>query len=559
MTDHQTLLAEYRRNGSDAAFRELVARFVGLVYSTALRLVEGDVHRAEDVTQTVFVDLACMARTLPDNVRLGGWLHRHTCFVAATLMRGERRRHARERQAVEMNTLQNNSEADFSQVAPLLDEAINELGEADRTAILLRFFEQQDFRAVGLALGSNEDAARRRVTRALEKLEEFLKLRGVRTSAASLGVVLTANAVLAAPVGLSLTNSTAAALTGTTLATTATATTIKTIAMTTLEKTIITVTIAAAVGGGIYEARQNSKLRGENELLQQQTAQLKTESESLSNRLTAVGNTQSPPAKSLPDEQFNELLRLRGMAGMARQAIGEAEQLRAQLAHQTSEATNNPVTRATADVMKQGVEQRTEGRLSRMTASLHLTAEQAQAAREILMRQARMQSAAMQQGVSGKLDMKEIMRQAMEAGDPNEQIKALLTPDQQAAFPAYRQEEAAHNASLTANQELLNMQSTLGLTAEQTDRVYAALYEVSFNQRTGRTQPPSTHDDPLRVLDDPLAAQAEAQQWTLNQKIKALESVLTPTQLENYRQLQALQAKLEKEMLDKMQGSTNAK
>lgn len=559
MTDHQTLLAEYRRNGSDAAFRELVARFVGLVYSTALRLVEGDVHRAEDVTQTVFVDLACMARTLPDNVRLGGWLHRHTCFVAATLMRGERRRHARERQAVEMNTLQNNSEADFSQVAPLLDEAINELGEADRTAILLRFFEQQDFRSVDLALGSNEDAARRRVTRALEKLEEFLKLRGVRTSAASLGVVLTANAVLAAPVGLSLTISTAAALTGTTLATTATATTIKTIAMTTLEKTIIIVTIAAAVGGGIYEARQNSKLRGENELLQQQTAQLKTESESLSNRLTAIGNTQSPPAKSLPDEQFNELLRLRGMAGMARQAIGEAEQLRAQLAHQTSEATNNPVTRATADVMKQGVEQRTEGRLSRMTASLHLTAEQAQAAREILMRQARMQSAAMQQGVSGKLDMKEIMRQAMEAGDPNEQIKALLTPDQQAAFPAYRQEEAAHNASLTANQELLNMQSTLGLTAEQTDRVYAALYEVSFNQRTGRTQPPSTHDDPLRVLDDPLAAQAEAQQWTLNQKIKALESVLTPTQLENYRQLQALQAKLEKEMLDKMQGSTNAK
>jgi hypothetical protein len=339
-----------------------------------------------------------------------------------------------------------------------------------------------------------------RVTRALEKLEEFLKRRGVTTTAASLGVVLTANAVQAAPVGLAVTISTAAALAGTTVATTATATAIKTIAMTTLQKAIITVTIAAAVGGGIYEARQASKLRDQNESLQQQTAQLKTESESLSNRLTAVGNTQSPSAKSLPDEQYNELLRLRGMAGVARRAIGEAEQLRAQLARQASEATNNPVTRATADVMKQGAEQRMEGRLSRMTASLHLTAEQAQAVRDILMREVRMQSAAVQQGQSGKLDMKEMMRQAIEAGNPDEQIKALLTPDQQAAFPAYRQEEAAHDASLTANQELLNMQSTLGLTAEQTDRVYAALYEVSFNQLTHRTQPPSTNPG---VLDDP--------------------------------------------------------
>jgi RNA polymerase sigma factor (sigma-70 family) len=556
MTDSQHLLAEYRRNGLDAAFRELVARFVGLVYSTALRLVEGDVHRAEDVTQTVFADLARLARTLSNEVRLGGWLHRHTCFVAVNSLRGERRRQARERQAVEMNTLQNNSEADFSQVAPLLDEAINELGEADRTAILLRFFEQQDFRAVGLALGSNEDAARMRVTRALEKLEEFLKRRGVTTSAASLGVVLTANAVQAAPVGLAVTISTAAALTGTTIAATATATAIKTIAMTTLQKTIIGATLAAAVGAGIYEARQNSKLRDQNESLQQQTAQLKTESESLSNRLTAVGNTQSPSAKSLPDEQYNELLRLRGMAGVARRAIGEAEQLRAQLARQASEATNNPISGTMVDAIKQRAEQQMEGRFSRMTASLHLTAEQAQAARDILMRQERIKSAVMQQGQSGKLDMKEITRQAIEAGDPDEQIKALLTPDQRAAFPAYRQEEAAHNASLTANQELLNMQSTLGLTAEQTDRVYAALYEVSFNQLTGRTQPPSTNP---RVLDDPLAAQAEAQQWTLNQKTKALESVLTPTQLENYRQQQALQAKLVKEMLDKMQGSTNAK
>src|ERR1043166_5619256 len=178
MTDSQILLAEYVRTGSENAFRELVARYVDLVYSTALRLVEGDTHRAEDVAQVVFADLARAARTLSSDVMLGGWLHRHTCFVAANTLRGERRRQSRERQAVEMNALQTNSGADFSQVAPLLDEAINELDEADRTAILLRFFEEHDFRSVGQALGSNEDAARMRVTRALEKLETLLKRPG---------------------------------------------------------------------------------------------------------------------------------------------------------------------------------------------------------------------------------------------------------------------------------------------------------------------------------------------------------------------------------------------
>ncbi len=239
MTDSQQLLAEYARTGSEAAFRELVTRYVDLVYSTALRLVGGDTHRAEDVTQTVFMEL-----------------HRHTCFVAANTMRGERRRQSRERQAVEMNVLQNNSGADFSQVTPMLDEAINELGEADRTAILLRFFEQKDFRAVGQALGSNDDAARMRVTCALVKLEDFLKRRGITTSAASLGVVLSVNAVQAAPAELAITISIAAALAGTTFATTATATVTKAIAMTTLQKTLIVATVAAAVGTGIYEARK---------------------------------------------------------------------------------------------------------------------------------------------------------------------------------------------------------------------------------------------------------------------------------------------------------------
>src|SRR5438552_572876 len=99
-----------------------------------------------------------------------------------------------------MNALQSNSEADYSLVAPVLDEAINELEEEDRAAVLLRFFEQRDFHSIGQALSSNEDAARMHVTRALEKLEGFLKRQGVTTTASSLNVILSANAMQTAPI-----------------------------------------------------------------------------------------------------------------------------------------------------------------------------------------------------------------------------------------------------------------------------------------------------------------------------------------------------------------------
>src|ERR1051326_9488357 len=122
MTDSQQLLAEYARNGSDAAFRELVTRYVDLVYSTALRLVEGDTHRAEDVAQTVFVDLARLAQTLSHEVMPGGWLHRHTCFVAANTLRGERRRQSRELEAAAMNDPQDHSQENLALVAPRSEE-----------------------------------------------------------------------------------------------------------------------------------------------------------------------------------------------------------------------------------------------------------------------------------------------------------------------------------------------------------------------------------------------------------------------------------------------------
>src|SRR5687768_17847396 len=210
MTNGEQWLAEYVETGSETAFRELVERYVNLVYSSALRLVDGDSHLAEDVTQGVFADLARMARKLSANVMLGGWLHRHTCFVANNTMRRERRRQLRERSAVELNSIVDHSEANLALIAPVLDEAINQLGSEDRAAILLRFFEQKDFRAVGEKLGSNEEAARKRVSRALDRLHSLLTRRGVVLSGAALTGTLTAQAVTTAPAGLALSACTSA-------------------------------------------------------------------------------------------------------------------------------------------------------------------------------------------------------------------------------------------------------------------------------------------------------------------------------------------------------------
>ncbi len=185
------------------------------------------------------------------------------------------------------------------------------------------FFEQQDFRAVGQALGSNEDAARMRVTRALEKLEEFLKRRGVTTSATSLGMVLAANAVQAAPVGLAVTISTAVALAGTTFGSTTTATVIKTIAMTTLQKAIIGTMLVVAVGTGIYQARQVQKLRKQQAPLAEQIRQLQGERDEGARQLATLRDD---------NERLNrntvELLKLRGEVGILRRQGSELEKLR---------------------------------------------------------------------------------------------------------------------------------------------------------------------------------------------------------------------------------------
>jgi len=326
MTDGRQLLADYAGKGSEPAFRELVSRYIDLVYSTAFRLMDGDRHSAEDVAQIVFADLARLAKTLRKDVLLGGWLHRHTCYVAANEMRSTRRRQSRERQAVEMSALDSGSEGDFSQWAPLLDESINQLSAPDRAAIMLRFFERRDLRAVGAALGSNEDAAQKRVSRALEKLRGLLVRRGVTLSGTVLASALTTQAVTAAPAGLAVSVSTAA-LAGSAAAGGTALTLLKLMTMTKLKTIALSAVVVAGVGTTlVFEHQSQARLRNENRALLQQVEQfagLQADRARLSNELAAA--RQAGPVSK---EQLSELMRLRGEVAGLRGQKSELEKLR---------------------------------------------------------------------------------------------------------------------------------------------------------------------------------------------------------------------------------------
>ena len=342
MSDGHQLLADYVNSGSETAFAELVARYVDLVYSSALRLVNNDAHRAEDVTQTVFADLARAARSLSPNVMLGGWLHRHTCFVASKTMRAERRRQAREQIAVEMNSNEDHSGAELASLAPILDDAINHLATEDRAAILLRFFEQRDFRSVGQALGSSEEAARKRVSRALEKLQLLLGKRGVALSVAALGAALTTQAVTAAPAGFAA-GVAATALAGAATAGTSTLTVLKIMTMTKAKIAVVALLAAGAVTiPFVIQHQTQTKLRAENEVLQKKVAaidQLAAENQRLSNLLARP----APAAASVSsNDQSREVLRLRGEVGRMRQEVASEAAHRTNGPSPLSGITSNP-------------------------------------------------------------------------------------------------------------------------------------------------------------------------------------------------------------------------
>ena len=198
------LLRRYAVDGSEAAFTELVRQHINLVYSAALRQVNGDAGAAQDITQAVFTDLARKACQLASHSSLTGWLYTSARFQAAKSRRSEQRRHTREQESHTMNQLLQTGDPEdaWLDVRRVLDDLMHELNDTDREAILLRYFERKALAEIGARLGLSENAARMRVDRALEKLRSELSKRGITSTAAALGLALTERAVGAAPASL---------------------------------------------------------------------------------------------------------------------------------------------------------------------------------------------------------------------------------------------------------------------------------------------------------------------------------------------------------------------
>jgi len=294
-------------------------------YSAALRQVR-DPHLAEEVTQTVFIRLARKAGTIHGGVILSGWLFRTTRFVASEVVRMENRRRHREQKAME-TVLESQSDSPWVQIAPLLDEAMAGLSETDRNVMLLRFFEKKSLKEIGLALGMNDDAAQKRITRALEKLRSFLAQRGEVISASVLCGALSASAVQAAPAALAASVTAAGMLSGAAASSTLTLGSLKLMAWTNLKSAVaVGVCAVTAATTLVIESQKVSRLREENQRLASQLDELQKSRANEMARAQA-GNDESERLR----RDAAEVYKLRGEVAQLRRARDDAAKLRAQI------------------------------------------------------------------------------------------------------------------------------------------------------------------------------------------------------------------------------------
>lgn len=313
--DTDPLLQEFAECRSESAFADLVRRHLNLVYSAALRRCGGQTGLAEETCQLVFVDLAQQAKRLRAGVPLAGWLYQHACFVASNLLRAESRRQHRERTAMHLQNLADDT--DWSRLAPVLDDVLLELPPADRDPLVLRFLDQQPYAEVGQRLGLTEGAARMRVERALDKLRVKLAQRGVTSTASALALALAGPAVTAAPLSL------VATVTASALASAVTST--STLGLFTLmtTSTLKTVAVTVAVGAVgtllLLQQRALHRLEADNVGLQRQVAEWTQAAE-----VARAESARVAEELARREQAAAELLRLRGEVAELRQQLASA-------------------------------------------------------------------------------------------------------------------------------------------------------------------------------------------------------------------------------------------
>jgi RNA polymerase sigma factor (sigma-70 family) len=377
MSDDNDLLRRYVADRSESAFAELVKRNVDLVYSAALRQCNGDRHQAEDVSQRVFIELARKASTLVQHPALRGWLYSCTHFTVGHMGRTDRRRQGREQSSdlVREVVAIAESTVDWTELRQLLDEAMHRLNERERTAILRRFFDQRPLAEVGECLGVSENAARKTVDRALDKLRRVLEQRGFKSTGAALATVIAERATVAAPAALTVTIAESvrvAVIAG--FGTTAITSVLN--FMTTLKSaTIAAAAIAAVILGVIvYDQHEALAATGQPPPERDRIAALTRQEVELSRQLAAVQaeaaampnpeqpEAAAPAAVALPPQEIEHLSfmvqvglleniyaplyrRLHEQLGLSGVQLDELKRLLVLRTHQTNAAGRNQINR----------------------------------------------------------------------------------------------------------------------------------------------------------------------------------------------------------------------
>ena len=563
MTDDIELLRRYAEDSSEAAFSELVERHIDFVYTSALRRAHGS-HRAEDVAQIVFSDLARKAHKLLGRKELVGWLYVSTYYAATSIVRREARREIRE-QSAQLNMAAHSDQTattDWQAIRPVLDQALHSLNEADRTALLLRFFKSQSFAEIGTVLCLTEEAARKRVDRALERLRPLLARHGVTSTAAAIAVALGCQTVAAAPIGLATTvasEALAAHLAGGGLA----AGNLLNI-MTTSKSVTSAAAVAAllATGSAIYEANDAANASRELAKAKTERAVFQQELNSATKRIRILeGN---------PDQLANA----QGSNGNGRVTVGFSNRGRnsAPLAPEIEKVLEHPELRA---LYLQKVALRAKADFGNFFLSAGLTPVQQETfaklitARESanidLLASLKSQNALSPDGMTadGALNTQELITQeaAKIASDFNQGMNELLGADLDAQLGHYAATMSDRNAVTQLANQLASSNSPL--TPQQADQLTQIVAQQGLDASSINSSPNGRNPAIIAALSGTLAGipinqsdamviadsmeQSGAGALVTDAAISKAQEILNPQQLaalQAYQMQQVIQIKL---------------
>lgn len=505
-TDSQ-LLEAYAHQQSEAAFAELVCRYIDLVHSAAVRMV-CDEHLAKDVTQAAFAALAKNAAGLTGRAVLSGWLHCTARNIAAQTVRTEVRRRNREQEAVAMNELHSNTpDASWKEIAPHLDAALSELSESDRDAVLLRYFEHRSAREIADRFSITEEAAQKRVNRAVAKLRELLLQRGLSVGSAGLAAVVSINAVHTAPAGIGLSVTKAAITAGKMLFMDNVAVAI----MSTSQKIILVTAVVSATGLAIFQTHRLSETREQLRSVEQRFS-LYTEQ----NRLVLEDNTGLKQRATLLAEENTRL----------RNSISELPALRAEntrlqrsldasgkdRSNDSDNTTRQTLLSYAEDEMKHSSTNRVLLDVETMKQALALSEKQAEQIRAIRLGNIEQSVAAQMREMTGTgsgdegLASQELLQR--EAAD----IAALLTASQKEAYDRLKQHRTANETKDYALKTAAALRKSLDLTHDQEQAVAGVLSSLG-----------------------PINALAPSARTQMEDRLHQLETILNQDQMALYR------------------------